>query len=265
MKANIKIVLISIIVILMTMVLAPFQYMAVKLDWKLCRKVPIFWHRVVLKLMGIRTIVHGEITRQRPLMIVANHISWMDIILLGSVGELCFIAKNEVDESPGSNFLARMQRTIFVVRENRKEVGRQAKEITERMLEGDPIVLFAEGTTGDGHRVLDFKSSLFGATHYATRHGNADKVFVQPIVLSYTKQHGMPLGYSGRTRAAWTGDMIMPPHIAFIIRNGPWDVEISIEEPIEIDQSTRRQTIAMMTREKIRQTFLKTTYGHEVD
>ncbi|MGI9352822.1 MAG: lysophospholipid acyltransferase family protein [Rhizobiaceae bacterium] len=261
MITNIRVALIFMIVVLITILLFPIQYIAVKLGLGLSRKIPVIWHRMVLKLIGIRVHVAGKLVEDRPLLIVSNHISWTDILVLGSIDEMSFIAKHEVDKLPGANLLARMQRTIFVIRENKREVAKQAREVTNRLISGDPIVLFPEGTTGNGNRVLEFKSSLFGATHYALNDGGIEKVYVQPVSIAYTKLHGMPIGRIGRTLCAWTGDMDLGPHINTILRNPSWDIEVRIGEPMEIDKNTRRREIASVTRNRIRGMYVEASFG----
>ncbi|MEM9279512.1 MAG: 1-acyl-sn-glycerol-3-phosphate acyltransferase [Pseudomonadota bacterium] len=260
MIANIRVILALLAISGITLVLLPVQYAALKLDWRLSRKIPVLWHSLTLNIIGIRKNVTGKLSTKRPLMIVSNHVSWMDILILGSLGELSFISKHEVGELTGANILARMQRTIFVIRENKRDAGKQAKEITDRMLSGDPVVLFAEGTTGDGHRVLEFKSSLFGATEYAIRSGMADKVFVQPVSIAYKALHGMPLGRVGRTQVAWTGDTTLAPHMLSIFKNPAFDVDIKIGDPIEIDEGSRRREIATMARTRLRAMYNATNH-----
>jgi len=260
MIANIRVALVFLLVFLLTLVLLPFQYMSVALDLKLARKIPVLWHRTAVWLIGLKLNITGELTTDRPLLIVSNHISWADILILGSIAELSFIAKHEVEELPGANLLARMQRTIFVVRNNKRDAGKQAREITERMLAGDAMVLFAEGTTADGHRILDFKSSLFGAAQYAVKEGGIDHVFVQPVSISYVKLHGMPLGRYGRTQSSWDGDRELGPHVVSFLRFGAWDVAIGIGDPIRIDHTIRRRDLAAQTRNTIRQMHLQAVH-----
>ena len=150
-----------------TLVLAPVQIGAMRFHKPLARRIPVVWHRLALWLVGVRVNVRGRRPDQHPLLIVSNHISWADILVLGSVMPLCFIAKSEMTAWPGINWLAWMQRTVFVRRDDRRDSKRQADTIAARLLEGDAMVLFAEGTTGDGVRLRPFKSALFGAVHAA--------------------------------------------------------------------------------------------------
>ncbi|MEZ5799762.1 MAG: 1-acyl-sn-glycerol-3-phosphate acyltransferase [Nitratireductor sp.] len=96
----------------MTILLAPVQLVAMKFFKPLSRKLPVLWHRIALWLIGTRVHVTGQRPKKRPLLIVANHVSWSDILILGSVMELCFIAKAEVRSWPGISVLAMLQRTV---------------------------------------------------------------------------------------------------------------------------------------------------------
>lgn len=260
MIANLRIALVFLIVGLTTALLLPVQYLAVKFNWSIAKKIPVIWHRVVAKSIGIKVDVFGTLTKDRPLLVVANHVSWLDIVILGGIAELSFIAKNEVDDMPGANLLARMQRTIFVVRENKREVAKQAKEVTERLLANDAMVLFAEGTTGDGQGVLEFKSSLFGATQFALKSGKVDDMFVQPVCITYNRLHGMPIGRIGRTAAAWPGDVELKPHFMKILRHSAWDVEVHIADTIKVDETSGRKFIASYSRTKIREMFIRSNH-----
>lgn len=229
---------------LATVVMVPAQLIAIGRSKSFARRLPVIWHRLALKIIGVRVIVHGEVPRDRPLLIVANHVSWSDIMVLGSVMELCFIAKSEVKTWPGINWLAQMQRTVFVDREKRNQAGKQADSIAARLAEGDAMVLFAEGTTGDGHRMQPFKSALFGALHGAIKQSDSEQMTVQPVALGYTRLHGLPLGRLHQARAAWPGDVELGPHLLTFLRHGAYDVEVVFGQPAEFSAETNRKAIA---------------------
>ncbi|MGI9400088.1 MAG: lysophospholipid acyltransferase family protein [Rhizobiaceae bacterium] len=245
------------VLVLATAVMAPAQLFAMARSRPLARRIPVIWHRLALKIIGVRVNIHGEVPRDRPLLIVANHVSWSDIMVLGSVMELCFIAKSEVRFWPGINWLARMQRTVFVDREKRNQAGRQADSIAARLAEGDAMVLFAEGTTGDGHRLQPFKSALFGALHGAIKQTDSEQMTVQPVALGYTRLHGLPLGRLHQARAAWPGDVELGPHLLTFLRNGAYDVEVVFGQPAEFSAETNRKTIARDMQHAVRQEFSK--------
>ncbi len=240
---------------LATAVMAPAQAFALARNKTLARRLPVIWHRLALKIIGVRVIVHGEVPKNRPLLIVANHVSWSDIMVLGSVMELCFIAKSEVGTWPGIKWLARLQRTVFVDREKRNHAGKQADSIAARLAEGDAMVLFAEGTTGDGHRLQPFKSALFGALHGALKHTDDEQMTVQPVALGYTRLHGLPLGRLHQARAAWPGDVELGPHLLTFLQHGAYDVEVVFGQPAEFSAETNRKSIAQEMQVEVRQNF----------
>ena len=108
---------------------------------------------------------------------------------------MVFVAKSEVAGWPLFGWLAKLQRTIFINRQARHQTGAATREIAGRLLGGDAVVLFAEGTSSDGIRVLPFRSSLVGAVHHAL--GNSTHhthVTVQPMSLAYVSLSGVPMG-----------------------------------------------------------------------
>ncbi len=111
------------------------------------------------KWMGVRINVRGEIPRGG--LIVANHVSYVDIVALSSVAKCAFVSKKEVARWPLFGLYARLGSTIFVDRERRSAVADVAEEMRERLDAGMPLTLFPEGTSTDGSDVLPFRSSLF--------------------------------------------------------------------------------------------------------
>lgn len=265
MAAVIRLILIVTIVLAATLVLAPVQIVLMHAAPNLSRKIPLFWHRMVLGLLGVRVHVHGTMEKRRPLMIAANHISWSDIMVLGSIGELCFIAKNEVKAWPGINWLARMQRTVFVNRQRRRDAGVQADTIASRLLQGDAMVLFAEGTTGNGNRLLPFKSALFAAPQIALEQSGIDHVAVQPVAIAYNTLHGMPLGRYHQAIAAWPGDIALTPHLKRFVLEGAFDVDVAFGECIDITPQTKRKELATACQNEVRKHFstLRRLYHRE--
>lgn len=238
-----------------TLVLAPVQIAAAHLHKPLARRLPTLWHRQVLRLLGVRVRIGGRIPASRPLFIVANHVSWSDIMVLGSVMDVCFIAKSEVRGWPVINWLARLQRTVFVERGRPRETRRHADTIADRLRQGDAMVLFAEGTTSDGHRVLPFKSALFSAIHSALDGSPDGQVTVQPVAIAYTRLHGLPLGRLHQSKAAWPGDIELLPHLLAFLRNGAYDVDVVFGRPGNFSQSTSRKTIAAHMHGEVRAAF----------
>jgi len=242
--------------------LLAWQLLAMRFGWNE-KFVPRLWHRIVLGLLGIRVRVHGEIASRRPLLIASNHVSWSDIMVLGSLVDVHFIAKSEMADWPFFGMLARCQRTVFVERERKGRSGEQANEIAARMAKGDPIVLFAEGTTGDGNQPLPFKSTLFGAAKLAISNGAAEKVSIQPVALAYTRLHGLPMGRLHRTHASWIGHAVLVPHIGTLLREGAMDVEVHFGEPMEFTSDTRRKEVAAAAEREVRRMLADALHPRE--
>lgn len=227
-----------------TLVLALTQAVLLRIGLGNPHVMPRLWHRCVLKALGLRVHAVGALSDRRPLLIAANHVSWTDIGVLGSLANVSFIAKSDMAHWPVMGWLATLQRTVFVERERRHRSGNQVNEIARRLKAGDVMVLFAEGTTGDGNAILPFKSTLFGAASMAIGPGGSDEVAIQPVAIAYTRRHGMPLGRTGRMALSWIGDQDLVPHIAELLRSGGVDVEVRFGEPVTFSAETSRKEAA---------------------
>ncbi len=146
-----------------TLPLMPTQAAFVRFWPRGARLFPHWYHRQVCRILGVTLDIDGEVAKDRPVLLVSNHTSWLDIPVFSALAPVSFVAKKEVGRWPFVSALARLQRTVFVDRTRRQAAGEAADEIMARLSSGDVIVLFAEGTSSDGGRVLPFKTSLFGA------------------------------------------------------------------------------------------------------
>src|SRR5690349_1081799 len=164
------------------------------------------YYRFLCKLLRLRVRVVGTPMCDRAVLFVSNHVSWLDIVVIGSVQPVCFVAKSEVRKWPLVGITAVRQRTVFVDRRRRHQAVDAVTQIVERIKGGTSVVLFAEGTSSDGNRVLPFRSALLGAVETAAKHAGAP-VEIQPMAIAYTAQQGIPMGRRNRPLAAWYGDM----------------------------------------------------------
>src|SRR5881394_4053828 len=186
--------LVLIVFALVTLVLIPVQWFAVALKRPLRRRIPVLYHRFVCWLLGIRVRRVGAPVQVRPLLIVANHSSWLDISIITAQAPVVFVAKSEIARWPFFGLLAKLQRTVFVERDRRHKTGEVNAAIARRLAEGDPVLLFGEGTAGDGNRVLPFRSALIGAARDAlAAAGHVREIWIQPLSIAYLSQQGIPL------------------------------------------------------------------------
>ncbi|MGQ7793077.1 lysophospholipid acyltransferase family protein [Faunimonas sp. B44] len=214
------------------LLLLPFHLAGVAIGGRAASAVTVLWHRFVVKVLGLRIRVTGRIAADRPLLLLSNHISWLDIPVLASVAPISFVAKREVAGWGVFGWLAKLQRSVFVDRERRHRTGSSAAEVGHRLSQGDLIVLFAEGTSSDGNRVLPFRSALVGSAQ-RLMDGSADAT-LQPVAIAYTRMLGLPLGRQHRSQVAWYGDMELLPHLAHLLQLGALDVEIVLGPPIRL-------------------------------
>ena len=225
-----------------TLVCMPLQWLLLRLRAGAAKNFPHLYHRMVAALFGIHIKVIGQPVTGEGVLLVANHTSWADIIIFSAVAPISFVAKAEVAKWPFFGTLARLQRTVFVERARRSATGEQRDAIRERLLQGDALVLFPEGTSHDGNTVLPFKSALLGAAEAQLAGGHYVKV--QPVSTAFIGLHGMPMGREYRPLFAWYGDMAMMPHLWEALQAGPLDVVVQFHEPFSLDQMDRKELAA---------------------
>lgn len=214
--------------------------------------IPMLFHRYGLAVIGVRRTVVGRPATERPLLMASNHASWLDICLLGAITPVSFVAKSEIADWPVFGTFARLQRSIFVDRARRSATGAVSRQIADRMTAGDAIVLFAEGTSGDGNRVLPFRSALVGATQAAMSSNGGAVASIQPVSIAYTHRNGLPLGRRGRPEVAWYGDLEFVPHLWSVLRNGAIDATITFGAPIRVDAVADRKALTKLVEREVR-------------
>src|SRR5258705_7709195 len=227
----IRVISFALAFVALTLVLLPFQLIGLVFDLRLQRTIPHLYHRILCALIGVRIREVGRRSTAAPALILSNHVSWLDICVITALAPVVFVAKSEVARWPVLGWLAKLQRTVFINRQARHQTGAATREIAGRLLGGDAVVLFAEGTSSDGIRVLPFRSSLVGAVHHAlgdsTHHTH---VTVQPMSLAYVGFGGVPIGRNLREPLALDGGVELVPHLLPVLAAGAVDVTLSLGE-----------------------------------
>ncbi|MFC5421734.1 MAG: 1-acyl-sn-glycerol-3-phosphate acyltransferase [Stutzerimonas stutzeri] len=239
------------LLVLGTLVLIPPQLVAMRFGR------PFYFTRLFQKLVcrsfGVRITARGEAPRRgEGGLIVANHISWLDIPVIGTTGPLSFVAKAEVATWPVIGWLSTLQRTVFIDRMRRGATAGVASEMGKRLQNGQSVVLFAEGTTGDGTRIVPLRSSLLGAAHEAVRGADESETTVYPLCITYTGFHGLRGGRAERSALAWYGDTELAPHLQAMINSGAIDVELAWGEPIRMGRKLSRKEATRLAEISIR-------------
>jgi lyso-ornithine lipid O-acyltransferase len=223
-----------------TIGLMPVQVIGLALRRRWTSTLPVFYHRWCRRILGFRIRMIGTPTAERPVLFAANHISYTDITILGSVIPGSFIAKAEVAHWPFFGWLARLQRSVFVDRRVRSTAA-QRTAIGDRLAAGDALILFPEGTSGDGNRVLPFKSALFGAAQIRKE---SPRVIVQPVSLAYTRLDGIPIGRLYRPFFAWYGAVNLAPHLWSMVGLGTVEVVVEFHPPSFLSDCGSRKALA---------------------
>ena len=132
-----------------TVILPPLQTAVLALDFRFARRLPQFFHHRWCRIFDIHVHVQGQISLYRPTLFVANHISYLDIIVFSLILDASFIAKSKIADWPILGLLPRLQRTL-IVEWRRSRAANQRDAISERLGAGDSLSLFPEGTSNDG-------------------------------------------------------------------------------------------------------------------
>lgn len=242
-------------------VLLPFHLIALYQSGRSTMKVAQLWQRFVCFLIGIRVTVIGAPAENRPLLLLSNHNSWLDIPILASVTPVSFVAKKEVASWPVVGFLAKAQRSVFVDRTRRQATGAHADEVAGRLSKGDIIVLFAEGTSSDGNKVLPFRSAIVGAAQRTIEEGGV--ATVQPVAIAYKKMLGVPLGRQHRPLVAWYGGTDLLPHLKRVLSEGGIDVEVMFGPARTVMAHDDRKTATQEAGELVRKLVAAVNAGRD--
>jgi len=226
--------------IFVTLLLMPIQALFVVLGTRMAERFPIVYHKICCRLMGIDIATVGAMSRHRPTLFVSNHTSYIDITVLGALIPGSFVAKAEVAKWPLYGWLAKLQRTVFVDRK-RNTAHTQRDQLQQRLAVGDNLILFPEGTSNDGNRVLPFRSALLSVAEAAS----ADApLVIQPVSVAYVALNGIPMGHGLRPLVAWYGDMTLGPHLWQFSRLGKVTAVVEFHAPVDLKDAGSRKDLA---------------------
>jgi 1-acyl-sn-glycerol-3-phosphate acyltransferase len=205
------------------------------------------FHRIIRAVLGLRISEQGAPSPIRPLILIANHISWLDIVTISSILPAIFVAQHDVATWPIFGRLAKLSPSIFVNRNRRLEVLKTINSISDALSADEVVAIFPEGTSTDGANVLPFRSSLFGSVRETlVRAEHLPAMFIQPVSVAY-------LG-PNRRLAAWALEDEIPffPHLLQVACLRRIDVALTWGEPISADRSSDRKLLAKWLEEAVR-------------
>lgn len=225
----------------LVLILTPIALLYKRYDPEHPFRIPKLFHILVLKLMNIRLRIHGKPAEMSPVLFVANHTSYLDIPVLGSLLSAGFVAKAEVAGWPLFGMLAKIQNTVFIERRV-SQVAEQSTLLQNYLAKKRNLILFPEGTSSDGLAALPFKSALFSIVEDSAP---GQEITVQPVSVTCVEFNGFPMLREERAQYAWYGDMTMIPHLWNVFKYGHFTVEVIFHTPISTNAYPNRKDLAL--------------------
>ena len=244
-----------IIFLLLTLALLPFQFIIVFFIKNYTYIIPYFYHKICLRIFGIKIKTFGKVSINSPILLISNHASYLDIIILGSLFKTSFIAKKEISKWPLLGILAKLQNTIFIDRRV-SSLKNQENQIIKHLNEKKNLVIFPEGTSSDGNRVLPFKSSLFNIFEKNLN----SKILVQTITIVYKKINGIPMNRIDRKNITWHSNMDLIPNIFNVLKKLSIEVEVIFNDEFLPSKEYDRKKLALHCWEKINYNLINSLY-----
>ncbi len=207
--------------------------------------------RRVLKLFNVDVEVKGvgpEIMKKRNFLVVSNHMSYVDILLLSSIQPCVFVTSVDLGEQFFLGPMAEMGGSIFVERRHRGQINRDIEVIANVLKAGHNVVIYPEGTSSNGERVLPFKRSLLMSAVHAG-------VDILPLTLKYVEIDGEPFSEKNRDRVCWYGDMPFFPHFLSLMKVRSIRAELYFHEPLAVTKESTRVELADACYRLISQTY----------
>jgi 1-acyl-sn-glycerol-3-phosphate acyltransferase len=242
------------------LVFIPLQFIVTRLGlgWNV---IPRWFHTLGCVFLAMKVRVIGEPSHDRATLIVSNHVSWTDIIAVGSRADVTFVAKSEIARWPFVGFMASLQRTVYVDRKKRSDAHRASREMGKRMAAGGAVLLFAEGQSDIGTHVLPFRSALIGAAQHAMEEAGAGEVMIQPLTIAYTRLQGLPVGRTDRSLIAWIKSKSVKQNITEILTGGTREVTLAFGQARPLPHGADRKALAKQTENEVRRMLVALNRG----
>jgi len=243
----------------MMLVGVPVQFVVTRLGIE-SNFMPRLFHRTGCRFLGLKVSTIGEPAHGRPTLLLCNHISWTDIIAIGSVADVTFVAKSSVRKG-FVGFMASLQKTIYVDYHRRRDTQRTSKEMASRLAGNGAVLLFAEGHRDLGDHVQPFRSALVGAAQAAMAEGGATDVAVQPVTIAYTRLQGLPVGRTERSGISGVAAKGAKEVIRDLLQSGVKEVTIAFGAPMPLSVETNRKVVTKAAEDEVRRMLVALNRG----
>ena len=210
------------------------------------------YFRGLVLLFGIKIVCNGQ-PQSRKTLFISNHTSYLDIIILGSKINGLFVAKSEIDRWPIINLLTKIAKTIFINRKDFLKANKQVKKISDELSNGYNVIIFPEGTSNDGNRVLPFKSSLFEIV----KNEKLKNYKLQPVSITYSSMDNIPINRLFRPFFAWYGAMDLASHAWNFFGIGNCEIKLNFHDSKPFSNFDNRKDASLYCYKKISDQFYK--------
>ena len=219
----------------------PVQFFCNIIGFKLEKIYPLYFYQMIKIVTGINVNFNKTKLNKKNMgvLYIANHVSWFDIICLGTLLNARFIAKKEVSQMGIFGFLAMLSNTFFIDNENKNKIIEYNHIIQKKLKAGENFIIFPEGTTSDGNGIKNFKSSMLECAF-----DNNNEINIQPISICYSKLNNIPMGIYLRRNIAWVGDTSMVAAMANFLRSGRITVDIIFHDLMSVNSFKNRKELA---------------------
>ena len=239
----------------------PVQFVITRLNLPFWNVLPRLFHKLGCAFLGLKVTTLGRPETIYPVLLVSNHISWTDIIAIGAVADVTFVAKSDIARWPVVGFMASLQKTIYVDRTRRRDSSRASQEMANRLAQGGDVLLFAEGQSDIGTHVMPFRSALVGAAQTAMIESGARNVMIQPIAVAYTHLQGMPVSRNERAMIAWIKSRSIGENIKEILKGSVKSVTVAFGEPKPLSEADNRKAITKRCENEVRRMLVSLNRG----
>lgn len=217
----------------------------------LSRVLPLIWMKAVCCAFRIKIHVEGTPYRESPVITMSNHLSYLDIPVIGSVITDSFVSKADVAKWPVFGFLAGLRQTAYVVRGS-SDPKLASQGVENRLKAGDNLIIFPEGTSTDGREVIDLKTGVFARAIDAS----VDGLMIQPVTLHVISSDKRPIEtQDDRDLYAWHRDMDddfeLPDHLWRFGKTRGTEIRLSFHDPIKVADYDDRKTLAKATHKAV--------------
>ena len=236
-----RLIFILIFLLLIIAFSIPIQVFCNIIGFNLKKIYPLYFYQMIKIVTGININFNKTKLNKKNIgvLYIANHVSWFDIICLGTLLNARFIAKKEVSQMGIFGFLAMLSNTFFIDNENKNKIVEYNYLIQKKLKAGENFIIFPEGTTSDGNGIKNFKSSMLECAF-----DNNNEINIQPISICYSKLNNIPMGIYLRRNIAWVGDTSMVAAMANFLRSGRITVDIIFHDLKSVNDFKNRKELA---------------------